>query len=389
VTKMKATVIHPSFANFGGAELYAINVVKVLVEMGFSVKVYTLEEGDLLRYIGKLARSVKCIAVRPLLKTSSFYDILLNAYSFLKVKRFVDFNSNIVINTKANEVPVEADVCVVHYPLGYALYHWDRVPLGAGVDPKYVSGLFWRLYIQPFRVLFYRISRRLKSCKAIVTNSRWTAQLLKELGGMDSTVVYPPVDIDNPDLRTEEKGRESLVVTVSRFDPSKTLEAVLYVAKHVPEAKFVLMGRVSDEASYRYYHRMKSLRDGFSLRNVYLLPNLGDDAKKRILSKAKVYFHPTIGEHLGVAVLEGLAHGAIPVVHSFSGACIDIVRDSRYGYCYSTYKEAASIIENIIRYDMQPPSRNSLKSLLSEFSYETLRTRFSSLIKDVLGSRHV
>jgi hypothetical protein len=85
--------------------------------------------------------------VKPLLRTGGIYDLIFDTYSLSRILKYERLDADIVINTKANEVPLEADVCVVHYPLGFTLYFWDRVPPGAGIDPKYVNNLSWKLYI--------------------------------------------------------------------------------------------------------------------------------------------------------------------------------------------------------------------------------------------------
>lgn len=388
----RIALFHTSFKVFGGAEEYFMYLLKVLISFGFYIDVYTLDN----RNFNKLCRisgsNVRFFTIKPFANVYKFfgyesiYDFIFYSYSFSRFFNVVKKKYSLTINGKANEVPIEADICVVHYPLGYMLYHWDRVPLGAGVDPKYTSSnFFWKLYIQPFRIWFYRLSRRLKYCRVVVVNSRWVAGLLRELGGIDSVVVYPP--IKNLGVCVKGVEKKNVIVTVSRFDPSKRLEGVLYVAGRIPEARFVLIGRVEDITSYRYYSYLRGLIEKFDLRNVYLLPNLGEEAKNAILSKAKIYFHPTIGEHFGIAVLEGLVRGAIPVVHRYSGSCTDIVRGGEYGYCYSTYKEAVKIIRYILHHDVQPSGIRNLENLLSEFSYDTFRRKFSRIINTLLEEK--
>jgi len=382
---MKAIVIHCSFNTLGGAEQYSFDVIRVLASLGFNTRVYTLGMNSPIGQL-MLPDRVRFVLVKPLLKTGGIYDLVFNTYSLSKALRLEDSDADIVVNTKANEAPLEAHVCVVHYPLGFALHYWNRVPLGAGVDPKYVNSLFWKLYIQPFREWFYRLSvRGLRRCRAIVVNSKWTANLLEELSGLRSVVIYPPIDLRYFKPRVSV-AKEDIVVTVSRFDPSKNLEATLYIAKCIPHAKFVVIGRVSDRISYAYYRRIKKLRGRLKLDNLYLLPNLSEDVKKSILLRAKIYFHPTIGEHFGISVLEALASGAIPVVSKFSGSCVDVVESTRYGYCYSSYAEASEIIESLLsKRGIEAPSTEELSKALSTFSFKEFSKRFTRVINEVTG----
>jgi len=382
---MKVAIIHRSFDVLGGAELYALDVIRVLTGLGFDTRVYTLSVRGSVDRITPPGR-VRFVLVRPLLRTGSIYDFVLDTYNLSRALKLKGSDVDIVVNTKASETPLEADVCVVHYPLGIALHFWDRVPLGAGVDPKYVNSLFWKLYIQPFRGLFYELSNRsLCRCRVIVANSRWTAKLLEELSGLSSVVIYPPINIEylKPPVGVS---KENMVVTISRFEPSKNIEAVLHIAKIVQHAKFVVIGRVSDRASHTYYKSLEKLKERLGLSNLYLLPNLGEDAKRFILSRAKVYFHPTIGEHFGISVLEALALGATPVVSVFSGSCTDIVENVGYGYCYNSYAEALEIIKDLVsRRELEVPDAERLSKVLSMFSFEEFSRRFTEVINRVLG----
>lgn len=377
---MRVIVIHRSFNILGGAELYSFNVIRILASLGFSTKVYTLGMSS---SISKLVFSdrIKFMLVKPLLRTGGIYDLIFDTYSLSRILKYERLDADMVINTKANEVPLEADVCVVHYPLGFTLYFWDRVPPGAGIDPKYVNSLSWKLYIQPFREWFYMFSdRNLRRCRIIVANSRWTAKLLEKLGGLDSMVIYPPIDPEYLRLRTGVS-KENVVVTISRFDPSKGIEAVLYMAKDIPQAKFIVIGRVSDRTSYNYYKSIKMLREKLGLSNLYLFPNLSEEAKRSILSRAKVYFHPAVGEHFGISVLEALASGAIPIVNKFSGSCIDIVEGSGYGFCYNSYAEALEIIKDMLsKEEFEAFNAEMLGKVLSKFSFEEFSKRFAEVI---------
>ena len=383
---MKAVIVHRSFDILGGAELYALDVIRVLAGLGFDTRVYTLSmRGSIDRLTPR--GKVRFVLVRSHLRTGSIYDLVLDTYNLSRALRHVGSDADIVVNSKANEIPLEADVCVVHYPLGFALHFWDRVPLGAGVDPKYVNSLFWKIYIQMFREWFYELSvRGLRRCRVIVANSRWTAKLLEELSGLSSVVIYPPINLKyfKP---LGGVSKENMVVTISRFEPSKNIEAVLHVARGVRHAKFVVIGRVRDRASYTYYKSLEKLGERLGLSNLYLLPNLSEEAKRSFLSRAKVYFHPTIGEHFGISVLEALASGIIPVVSAFSGSCTDIVKSVGYGYCYNSYAEALEIIKELIsRRELEAPDNESLDKVLSTFSFEEFKKRFTDVINRYTGS---
>lgn len=387
---MRVAVIHPSFSVYGGAEEYAVQVIRALSDLGHHVEVYLLSSKGLDRVKELADVCVRFFVLKPRLasikRVRTIYDFVIDTYVLCRCLEDLSLRYDLIVNTKANEVPIRADVCVVHYPLGFALYHWDRVFLGTGVDPKYASSLFWKLYIQPFRILFYRLSQGIKKCKVVVSNSSWTAELLRDLAGIESIVVYPPLDVcsaDSKDIREYSK-KLNLVVTISRFDPSKRLEAVLFVAKHVPKAHFLIIGRVDDEEALSYFRKLIKLRNILSLNNVMFIPNASNKIKQSLLSKAKVYFHPAIGEHFGISVVEALARGCVPVVHRFSGSCKDIVVNSKYGFCYDTYSEAAIIIKKIIDKDI---TIEGVENHLEKFTYKVFTEKIQQVVRYALRKK--
>jgi len=389
----KISVIHSSFAKWGGAEEYAAAVIKALVGAGLSVDVYTLSLGSglarLRRVIGAGARW-RVLRLRGGVLDSvgfdSIYGLLERYYVFKRLRRLLR-GYDVVINTKASELPLGADVCIVHYPVGFVLYNWDRYVVGAGVDPKYYRSLFWRAYIAPFRKAFYRASKGLRDCRVLVANSSWTARLLEELiPGARVVVLHPPIIMRDYVLssnyaRLKDPG---LVVTVSRFDPSKRLEAVLSVAARVKRARFVVIGRVDSPSSRHYYRWLIGLRDRLGLGNVFFAPNAPDSLKKGILSRAGIYFHPVIGEHFGISVLEAVLHGAYPIVHRIGGACSDIVEALSYGKCYEELREAAKHIEEVLANGYRPLDEERLQELVAKFSFTAFRERLLRLVEGVL-----
>ena len=55
-----------------------------------------------------------------------------------------------------------------------------------------------------------------------------------------------------------------------------------------------------------------------------------------------------INEHFGVAVVEGMAAGLIPVVHKSGGPWFDIIDRGRYGYGYSDVESAVKVIDEAL-----------------------------------------
>jgi glycosyltransferase involved in cell wall biosynthesis len=185
--------------------------------------------------------------------------------------------------------------------------------------------------------------------KLLIFNSRYTLnktiQLAKKLAfitpitfeiirNAKKFVIFPPVEVakivENVPL---EKDRENIVVVLSRITSTKKLEYSLYILRVLHQffsvkAKLYIMGALNDSA---YYHYLKSMAKRLHIEDfVEFFINVSDEEKIRLLSKAKVLFHPTPGEHFGMAIVEGMTAGAIPVIHRESGIGSLRILDENY-----------------------------------------------------------
>jgi len=69
----------------------------------------------------------------------------------------------------------------------------------------------------------------------------------------------------------------------------------------------------------------------------------------RLLSRSKVFVHPKIGEHFGIAIVEAMASGCATVCHRSGGPLTDIILpDERYGLLFSTEEELVEKVENLL-----------------------------------------
>jgi glycosyltransferase involved in cell wall biosynthesis len=102
-----------------------------------------------------------------------------------------------------------------------------------------------------------------------------------------------------------------------------------------------------------------------------------------LLKTSKVYLHPTKYEHFGIAIVEAMASGLIPVVHKSGGAWMDIVEYGRYGFGFKSVEEAIENINNILemREDELQSWRQKFRKKIRVFSYNTFKNNIEYLIK--------
>ncbi|MCY0859042.1 MAG: glycosyltransferase family 4 protein [Sulfolobaceae archaeon] len=211
-------------------------------------------------------------------------------------------------------------------------------PAIANVPTKYSSSLFWRLYIKPWSLIIKRLREEAK--KAIfIANSYYSKKAIEEVYQTNvEKVIYPPVNVEFFSKAFNENDREPIILTIGRFERGKMLENTIKVSSRA-KVKAVIVGTLSDK---KYFEELNKLAKELNA-DVTFLPNIRDEELLDIMRKASVYFHPTIGEHFGIPVVEAMSAGLIPIVPKESGSS-EVVPE----FSYSNLEEASDLVLKVI-----------------------------------------
>lgn len=134
---------------------------------------------------------------------------------------------------------------------------------------------------------------------------------------------YPGIDVDKfrPAAGVE---RERLVVTASSvghaFIKQKGLDTFVRAAAYVPDAHFVLIGKVVDDS-------IDGLRAEAPANVEFTGTFVSDDDLVRYFQHARVYAQASAHEGFGVAMAEAMAAGCVPVAANCT-AMPEVVRDA-------------------------------------------------------------
>lgn len=189
---------------------------------------------------------------------------------------------------------------------------------------------------------------KLKKIEHIVCNSAFTKKYIDQTYGVESKILYPPVDVES--FQSEKK--KNVILTVGRFfSPShpkkqeQMIEAFKKFSQEIKNWKFVLAGGVTG-ASQDEVERLKgAIRD----YNIEIVTDLSFEKLKNLYSTAKIYWHaagygenleknPDRAEHFGITTVEAMAGGCVPIVFC-GGGQQEIVEDGVNGFFWSTSGE--------------------------------------------------
>ncbi len=189
------------------------------------------------------------------------------------------------------------------------IYYHQQLPFSIftkqGRPPKYDKGL-WKIYYGIFALFAGMKSDRLIDDN--VTNYCISEYLQEQLGmlGLFTELVRPSI-IQN-DLPIIPK--QNRIVTICRISPEKNL---LWNAKVLSGYKYTIFGTVNNYLAYYCREIEKRLEPQHSLR-LYVQRT----TMLEYLLWSKVYFSSS-KETLGLAVLEGISAGCIPIVVDNTG----------------------------------------------------------------------
>jgi len=259
-------------------------------------------------------------------------------YSYFIFKKLIRYNPDFLLVTSGNltELPklmAEKTIVYVH-GLHFPTNLKKLPPL---LQQDYTSNIWKRLYIQPYHFISKNIDYdndidfSYFKKGTIIANSNYTKNAIKKLWNIDSTVIYPPCPQYSFPLEDKIKKVDTekmmTVCSLGRFVPEKEYETILQIAKHRPQLKFELIGGVAND-KISYFNSLKNKAS----ENVTFHVNATENQKIEILKRSKILLHSFKGEHFGIALIEAMSAGLIPVCHNSGAAKEDNLVEEKFRY---------------------------------------------------------
>lgn len=168
------------------------------------------------------------------------------------------------------------------------------------------------------RLSKYTFSKVSSKYYTFIANSKFTAELLKETYNVNPLVLYPPIPNLSKYLKIDLEHKKNIVLSVGSVVQRKNFELIGDIAPKIRNAKFVLIGPSSSETSEIIRVIRKKLKDK-NVRNFVYLGKVSEKDKLKLMSQAKILLHPARYEMFGLAIVESMAAGCIPVAHNSGG----------------------------------------------------------------------
>lgn len=243
------------------------------------------------------------------------------------------------------------------------------------------------------RQVEYKESREyIETYELFLANSKYTQRWIKKELGVDSKILYPPIEVD--EFKPGEK--KNYILSVGRFfvhsHNKKQLEMIKIFKKMydqnivAKDYEYHLCGGVEDdELCIDYFEKCKKEAEGYP---VFIHDNASFETLKQFYAESKIFWHasgfgenerlhPDRFEHFGMTTVEAMSAGVVPVVIA-KGGQVEIVEDSKNGYIWSSETE-------LIRKTLSLISDDSLVNKMSKESIIKSRKYSKQNMIDSLG----
>lgn len=251
--------------------------------------------------------------------------------------------------------------------------------LSNGSIPLVFSKKLFIHFQQPLPIANKNFKTRIKIARvnSFFCNSEFTKAFIDKNLGVNSRVLYPPVDI-----KPKKVKKENIILHVGRFRLNnektgdyKKQDVMVNSFKEMFDSglrnwKFVLAVSVRGKDLGEFEKLIQSAK-GFP---VEFLINKNNNDLWELYSKAKIYWHasgfgenlvkhPEFAEHFGISTVEAMGAGAVPVVIN-AGGQKEIVENAQNGYLWDTLDELKAKTKSLIENEKmwQKLSKEALKT---------------------------
>ncbi|QQG47035.1 MAG: glycosyltransferase family 4 protein [Candidatus Woesebacteria bacterium] len=341
---MKAAIYNPYLDTLGGGERYTIAVATTLEKLGYKVEIQWPNPEIGPKIEKRFGIKLKNVNFVEDIKRGDSYDVCF----------WVSDGSIPALKSRKN---------FLHFQIPFT----------------HVNGITLLNKMKLFRI------------KKIICNSYFTKRFIDYEYGVESVVLYPPVDTKN----IKPKHKENLILSVARFSQltqSKNQHILIESFKKLYNRglktwRLVLAGGVEVGAK-EYVEGLKKIIKDYPI-TILESPSFAEI--KDLYGRARIFWsavglgeneetNPKKVEHFGITIVESMAAGAVPIATALGGHK-EIIKHGLNGVLFKSEKGLEDVTKNLVEEKkvMETISKNAIIES-KKYSYENFEKEFSSLL---------
>lgn len=264
----------------------------------------------------------------------------------------------------------------------------------------FLNNIFDRLIVRLRAGVFVNILGRLKTYQLILTYSEFAQGWIKNYWKRDAVVLSPPVPLLSNQYKKMKYKKRNWICSVGRFftlGHGKKQEVLVDAFKKLYDQgkndwELHLVGGLGDEPSSLEF--FKYLKENAKDYPIFFHINASRNEVEEVYLKSKIYWHatgfgedenyqPIKFEHFGIAPVEALSAGCIPILFD-GGGLREIAKTTGLSPDRNLFHSIDQLLENTIFFQNEKNQKFDWDLIFKEidlnYSVEAFKKRFTKLI---------
>ncbi len=365
---MKIAIIHDWFNEVGGAEKCVESFVHLYPQADIFSLIDFLPRQERTKILAGAYAKTSFIQKLPFVKSK--YRQYLPLFPFA-IEQFDLSNYDVILSSShavAKGVLSHASqlhICYCYTPMRYAWDLYFPYLEETGLN-KGLKGWFAKYFLHKIRLWDTQTAQRVDHFIAI---SHYISKRIKKTYGKDSTVIYPPVDVEAFEVCYQ---KEDFYLTASRMVPYKKIDLIVEAFRSMPDKKLIVIGDGPDFAKIQ----------AKASQNVVLMGYQSFDILKAYMQKAKAFVFAA-EEDFGITPIEAGACGT-PAIAFGKGGVKETVVEGVTGIFFDV-QTVPSLINAIHKFETLTFDAATIRTHTLKFS----KDRFEKEIKNFIEEHYL
>ena len=162
----------------------------------------------------------------------------------------------------------------------------------------------------------------IRKMDVILADSKNVQNRIQKFLGLESTVLYPPCDVD----KFNWMGQEDYYLSTARLTSYKRVDIIIQAFIKLPQKRLIITSIGPDEK------KLKQLAEGFA--NIQFTGDINDNELKNLIGNSIATIYIPKDEDFGISPVESMAAGK-PVIGSGEGGLLETVIHGETGWLSS------------------------------------------------------
>jgi glycosyltransferase involved in cell wall biosynthesis len=403
--QVKANILHHDFNPCGGGERVSFATMQAISEMGIDFDITTYSEPNLSRLVNTYGKgptsAIKNAKGVNVVGSFSNQEINSNAGEGEKYDIYINTHPDLFPYYQ-NHFSKDNSITYCHFPMAkhyietknqeyirrdLRIKYQDQDQEGK-ILSKYDSNLEGKNGKDKYFRMVEHAYMELMTHSTIITNSEFSRSSIFEFfngGTKEVHVIRPPVDVElfRSSVLFSSHEREDIILVVSRINKRKEIENAIKLAKLLKQHNIGdgmrIIGNIDHAHDSDYFLSLHKMVKDFDLDEyVTIETNLSFNNLISAMRKAKTYFHPMVGEHFGMSIVESMSAGLVPIVPDIGGPTEYVPKK----YHFKTLEEAADKI--YYSFCISNAERIEISNFVNNFSISSYIKGFQKIVNDLL-----